>query len=138
MKMTKMHIDYLGDLHTQCTHEQSGVMIETDAPKDNGGKGESFSPTDLFATSLGACLLTIMGLAAKKMQIELKGVSAEVEKIMATQPERRVGKLIVMIDCTERYTPEIQAKLEQAALQCPVHKSLHPDIELDIKFNWKK
>lgn len=136
--MTKMHIEYLGNLHTKCTHEPSGVTIETDAPTDNGGKGEAFSPTDLFATSLGSCLLTIMGLAAKKMQIELKNITADVEKFMAPAPERRVKKLVVQINCTEHYSPDVQKQLVEAALHCPVHKSLHPDIELDIRFTWGK
>lgn len=135
--MTKIHIDYLGNLHTRCTHEPSGATIETDAPTDNGGKGEAFSPTDLFATSLGSCILTIMGLAAKKIPVDLKGISADVEKLMIATPERRVGKLIVNINCSEQYTPEVQYALEEAAKHCPVHKSLHPDIELDITFKWK-
>ena len=94
--MTKMKVVYVGDLHTECTHE-SGAKIETDAPKDNMGKGQAFSPTDLFAASLATCMLTLMGIASRKLGVELKGATAEVEKEMVTEPKRRLGKIIVRI-----------------------------------------
>ena len=134
--MTTIKIEYLGDLHTQCQHESNGAKIETDAPKDNEGKGEEFSPTDLLATSLGSCMLTIMGIAAKKRSITLKNLHANVEKVMVAQPKRRVGKVLVNIFCSSILEPEMQDILESAARACPVSASLHPEIEQEIKFHW--
>ncbi|MES2274061.1 MAG: OsmC family protein [Chlamydiota bacterium] len=133
--MTQIKIRYLGDLRTQCTHE-SGAQIQTDAPKDNHGKGEAFSPTDLFAASLGSCILTIMGIAARKLGVDLKGATAEVEKEMGTHPCRRVAKLIVRIRSALSPDAQVREKLEKAGLECPVHHSLHPDIQLEIDFVW--
>jgi putative redox protein len=133
--MTKLKAIYLGDLRTECVHE-SGAVIETDAPKDNQGKGECFSPTDLFAVSLGACMLTLMGISARKLGIDLKGATAEVEKEMASQPTRRIGRLIVRIRSSLHPKPEERQKMEQMAMTCPVHGSLHPDIKLEIDFVW--
>jgi len=112
--------------------------IETDAPKDNEGRGEAFSPTDLFATSLGSCMLTLMGIAARKKGIVLEGLYAEVEKVMVTQPTRRVGKVIVKIFCDTPSEPELKNLLELAAHSCPVSASLHPDIQQEISFHWKE
>lgn len=125
---------YLGDLHTECTH-LSGAKIETDAPKDNQGKGEAFSPTDLFAASLVTCMLTLMGIAARKLGVELKGTTADFEKEMAFSP-RRVGKITVRFRSSFSPSPEVQEKLERAALECPVHHSLHPDIQVSVDFAW--
>jgi len=129
-----MKILYQGHLHTQSTHE-SGAVLETDAPKDNHGKGECFSPTDLLAVSLGTCMLTLMGITAEKLGLDLKGATAEVEKEMASSP-RRIGRLVVRIRSRLSPNPEERVKLEQAALGCPVKASLHPDIKLDIDFVW--
>lgn len=134
--MTKLDIEYLGQLHTRCSHQESGAIIETDAPKDNNGLGEAFSPTDLFAVSLGSCMITVMGIAAKHMGVDLSDLDATVEKEMVTSPVRRVGKITVHIACATEFEPKIQKNLERAALSCPVHHSLHPDIELDISFAW--
>ncbi len=134
--MTKMKIRYLGDLRMECTHLDSGVRIETDAPKDIGGKGDAFSPTDLLGVSLASCMLTLMGLVAKKAGFDLSGLTAEVEKEMASLPSRKIGKLIVRIRCPNLPSPPIREKLEQAALQCPVHASLHPDVKQEIDFVW--
>ena len=134
--MTKMDINYLGQLHTRCTHPESGAVIETDAPKDNQGLGEAFSPTDLFAVSLGSCMITVMGIAAKCMGVELTDLNATVEKEMVTSPVRRVGKIAVHMVCATAFESGIQKKLERAALSCPVHHSLHPDIDLEITFAW--
>lgn len=134
--MTKMKIRYLGDLRTECTHLDSGARMETDAPKDIGGKGTAFSPTDLLAVSLASCMITIMGLAAKKSGVDLAGTTAEVEKEMISVPSRKIGKLIVRIRCPHLPSPQIREKLEQAALQCPVHASLHPDVKQEIDFVW--
>jgi putative redox protein len=134
--MTKMKIQYLGDLRTECTHLESGAKITTDAPKDNEGKGMSFSPTDLFAASLATCMVTIMGIAAKKTGIDMNGTTAEIEKEMVFAPMRRIGKIIVRIRCPHLPSPQIREKLEQAAMHCPVHASLHPDVKQEIDFVW--
>ncbi len=133
--MTKMKLIYQGHLHTECTHE-SGTKIGTDAPKDNMGKGELFSPTDLFAASLATCMMTLMGIAASKLGVDLKGMSGEVEKEMAAAPVRRIGKIIVRIRSSLSPNGAVREKLEHAALNCPVKHSLHPDIKLEIDFIW--
>src|SRR5271154_2645680 len=107
MKMTKIKIKYLGDLRTECTHVESGAKIETDAPKDNGGKGIAFSPTDLFATSLVSCMVTLMGIQAKKLGFSIEGTTGEVEKEMVASPTRRVGKLIIRIRCPHSPSREV-------------------------------
>ena len=131
-----MKVQYLGDLRTECTHLESGVKILTDAPKDNEGKGMAFSPTDLLAVSVASCMITIMGIAAKKVGFDFSEATAEVEKEMVSAPKRRVGKLIIRIRCPHLPSPQIREKLEQAAIQCPVHASLHPDIKQEIDFVW--
>jgi putative redox protein len=133
--MTHMKVVYKGDLHTEARHE-SGAVIETDAPKDIQGKGECFSPTDLFAVSLPSCMLTLMGIHAGKLGVDLKGATAEVEKEMSVNGPRRISKLIVRIRCPHQVNREAQAALEQKALACPVYASLHPDIKLEIDFIW--
>jgi len=134
--MTKMKVQYLGDLRTECTHLESGVKILTDAPKENEGKGMAFSPTDLLAVSVASCMITIMGIAAKKVGFDLSETTAEVEKEMEAAQKRRLGKLIIRIRCPHLPSPQIREKLEQAALQCPVHTSLLPDIKQEIDFVW--
>lgn len=133
--MVKMKVRYLGDLRTECIHE-AGARIETDAPKDNFGSGEMFSPTDLVAASLSTCMMTLMAIAAKKIGVDLKGCSAEVEKQMAETAPRRVGKIIVRFRCPLTPSAIEREKLEKAAAQCPVHYSLHPDIKLEYDFVW--
>lgn len=133
--MTKMKVLYMGDLHTECTHE-SGAKITTDAPKDNMGKGEAFSPTDLFAISLASCMVTLMGIHARKLGVDLKGMTAEVDKEMVVSPLRRIGKVIVRFRSTLSPNEQVREKLERAALDCPVHHSLHPDIKLEFDFVW--
>lgn len=133
--MTKMKVEYKGDLHTECTHE-SGAKITTDAPKDNMGKGEAFSPTDLFAISLASCMVTLMGISAHKLGLDLKGMTAEVEKEMVAHPVRRVGKVIVRFRSSLSPNQQVREKLERAALECPVHQSIHPDIKLECDFVW--
>jgi putative redox protein len=133
--MTKMKVQYLGDLRTECTHE-SGMKILTDVPKEHEGKGMAFSPTDLLAVSVASCMITMMGIAAKKAGFDLSETTAEVEKEMESAPKRRLGKLIIRIRCPHLPSPQIREKLEQTALQCPVHASLHPDIKQEIDFVW--
>ncbi len=135
--MATSKIIYNGSLRTTSTHLQSGKEIITDAPLDNNGKGEAFSPTDLLATSFGNCMMTIMGIAANTHGIDLTGLSAEVTKIMAAEP-RRVSEIHVNFDfpLKNQYTDKDKKILEHAALTCPVHYSLHPDIKREVKFNW--
>ncbi|WP_026905142.1 OsmC family protein [Pedobacter glucosidilyticus] len=135
--MATSKIIYNGSLRTTSTHVQSGKEIITDAPIDNKGKGEAFSPTDLLATSFGNCMMTIMGIAASTHGIDLTGLSAEVTKVMAAEP-RRVSEIHVNFDfpLKNQYSDKDKKILEHAALTCPVHYSLHPDIKREVKFNW--
>lgn len=134
--MVAIEIIYQGELHCEAVHTPSGTKLATDAPKDNMGKGESFSPTDLVATALGTCMLTLMGIAAKRLDIDLNGSTVTVHKEMATAPVRRIGKLSVAITVPKKVSAEHQKLLENAALTCPVHKSLHPDVAMPVTFNW--
>lgn len=134
--MVKIDIVYEGDLHCRLTHGPSGNVIQTDAPVDNMGKGEAFSPTDLMASSLGACMLTTMGIYAKRQGIELKGSKVHVEKEMITSPERRIGKITVTFQMCRGIPKEKREILERTAHACPVHKSLHPDVQTPITFNY--
>jgi putative redox protein len=133
--MVEIQVRYEGELHTSCSHGPSGRSLETDAPKDNEGRGESFSPTDLLATALGSCMLTVMGILARRKGWKLEGARARVEKHMVAAPERRIGKLVVEFDMPE-LPEEARVPLERAAHSCPVHKSLHPDVEVDLRFRW--
>lgn len=135
--MATAKIHYEGQLRTQCTHIQSGTSITTDAPTDNHGKGEAFSPTDLLATSLVSCMLTTMGIAARKHDIPFEKADAEMQKVMASDP-RRVSAIIVTVNMagSPRLSDEQKEMLEAVALSCPVAKSLHPDIEQKIEFEY--
>lgn len=135
--MATSKIVYNGSLRTTSTHLQSGKEIITDAPVDNKGKGEAFSPTDLLATSFGNCMITIMGIAAGTHDIELGEVSAEITKVMATEP-RRVSEIHVSFNFPNKddYSDKQKKILENAALTCPVHYSLHPEIKRIINFDW--
>jgi putative redox protein len=124
---------YQGDLLCTATHGPSGATIRTDAPKDNEGQGRHFSPTDLVGTAMGTCMLTIMGIVARRIGIAIEGATATVQKHMSASP-RRIGRLPVEIRVPGRLTAEQRKKLEAAALGCPVHKSLHPDIEAPVTF----
>jgi uncharacterized OsmC-like protein len=130
-------IIYEGNLRTVATHLQSGTVIETDAPTDNQGKGERFSPTDLVATALGNCMLTIMGIKARDMKIDLEETQVDVTKIMVANP-RRIGEIKVVINFPKSLeTDEKQrAIIERAAMTCPVFESLHPDLKKDVEFKW--
>lgn len=132
--MVKMNIIYEGQLHCKLTHEQSGSVIVTDAPKDNNGKGEAFSPTDLVAAALGSCIITVMGIVAARHQLDLTGTTADVTKEMIASPERRIGKISVTLKMSRGIPGDKRAMLENAAHTCPVHKSLHPDIVTPIVF----
>jgi putative redox protein len=134
--MVHMQIEYQGELHCKATHGPSGAELNTDAPKDNQGRGQSFSPTDLVATALGSCMLTIMGIAARTQNIDISGATASVEKEMTATPPRRIERLTVKIHVPHSLSPADKEKLERAAHTCPVHKSLHPDIQIPIEFTW--
>lgn len=128
---------YDGNLRTVCTHVASGTAIETDAPVDNQGKGERFSPTDLLATALGACMMTIMGIKARDMEVDLKGMKIEVLKIMKQDPRRVGGINLTFSFPADLHLSEKQQRiLENAAHTCPVIYSIHPDIDVNIQFNW--
>ena len=132
--MVKINIVYEGQLHSALTHEPSGTVINTDAPKDNMGRGEAFSPTDLVAAALGSCMLTVMGIAAARHSIDLKGSTVEVTKEMVTAPVRRIGSISVTLHMASGIPEDKRAILEAAAHSCPVHKSLHPDVQTPIQF----
>lgn len=130
-------VKYLGELRTEATHLQSGTTINTDAPKDNHGKGEAFSPTDLMATSLANCMLTVMGIKAQtEGMTTIDGAFAEVTKIMYAEP-RRVGEIHVKLTFPKNNFSEKEKKIyENTAHTCPVGKSLHPDLKQIIEFIW--
>lgn len=134
--MVKINIRYEGGLHCGLTHVPSGSQISTDAPKDNHGKGETFSPTDLVASALGACMLTLMGIVSQRHGIALEGAEVEVIKEMIQEPVRRIGKLTVTFKMPKGIPPKERAVLERAAMTCPVHQSLHPDIQIPVAFNY--
>jgi putative redox protein len=134
--MVTIHVLYQGDLRTQATHGPSQTQLITDAPVDNQGKGASFSPTDLVATALGTCMLTTMGIVAKRHGWKLDGSTATVEKHMVADPERRIGKLVVALRVPGPFGEKERTILERTALTCPVHKSLHPKVEIPVTFHW--
>ena len=129
-------ITYLGHLRTSSVHLQSGTEILSDAPVDNHGKGEAFSPTDLVANALGSCILTIMGIKAQDLNVDISGTTAEVTKSMQAEP-RRIAKIEINITFDKPQEEKTKKILEKAAMTCPVFNSLHPDLEKDIHFNWK-
>lgn len=128
-------VTYLGGLRTENVHLTSGNSYITDAPTDNKGKGEAFSPTDTVATGLANCMLTIMGIKASQMELSLEGTTAMVTKTMSTEP-RRISKIKVVFDFPSSIDVKSQKILEHTANTCPVHYSLHPDIEKEVLFNW--
>lgn len=129
-------IIYHGELRNTLTHLASGQSFITDAPVDNRGKGEAFSPTDVTATSLGACMLTVMGIKAADMAIDIAGTIVDIQKTMAAEP-RRISAIKVVVNFPDNYFDDKTRKiLEHTALTCPVAKSLHPDIVQDIHFIW--
>ena len=130
-------IIYNGELRTTATHLQSGTVIETDAPVDNQGKGERFSPTDLVATALGNCMMTIMGIAARTHNINIEGSTCDIEKIMAANP-RRIGEIKATLHMLgqDSYSDKERSILEHAAVTCPVFLSLNSDLQKTVTFNW--
>jgi uncharacterized OsmC-like protein len=135
--MVNIDIIYDGGLRTTATHGPSGATLITDAPVDNHGKGEAFSPTDLTATSLGACMATVMGIVAERKNIDLQGMKISVGKTMSTTAPRRIARLDVSIHLPLTADHPDRALLEATAHACPVHQSLHPDIEQLITFQYQ-
>jgi uncharacterized OsmC-like protein len=128
-------ITYLGGLRTSSIHLQSGAEIISDAPTDNHGKGEAFSPTDTVANALGSCMISIMGIKAMQMELDMEGSTVEVTKVMQAEP-RKIAKIGIVINMTLKADEKTRTIFERAAMTCPVFLSLHPDIEKDVVFNW--
>lgn len=133
--MVAIQFEYEGDLHCKVVHGPSGTELFTDAPKDNQGRGESFSPTDTVAVALGSCMLTTMGILAQTLNLDITGSTATVEKEMANSP-RRIQRLAVRIHVPHAFGEQDRLKLRRAAETCPVTKSLHPDIEVPFEMTW--
>jgi putative redox protein len=132
----QIDIVYQGALRCSATHGPSGLTLETDAPVDNGGKGAAFSPTDLVAAAMGTCMATIMGIVARRNQLDIEGLKVEVLKEMVADPVRRIGALHarVVFPPGKRYSMAERAKLEAAAKTCPVKQSLHPEVKTPVEF----
>lgn len=129
-------VTYLGELRTQSTHLRSGNEFITDAPLDNNGRGEAFSPTDTVATALASCMLTVMGIKARSMELELKGSYADVTKHMAANP-RRISGIDIQVYLPATISEKDQDILERVGNSCPVMKSIHPHIETAIQYHWQ-
>lgn len=136
--MVEIKIEYSGDLHCTAVHGPSGATLETDAPVDNNGRGEAFSPTDLTATSLGVCMTTVMGIVAKRKGIDLEGMKVDVRKHMSTDTPRRISRLELDIHVPLPADHPERRMLESTGMGCPVHHSLHPDIEVVIDWRWQE
>lgn len=134
--MATIQTTYIGDLRTEATHVKTGITLITDAPIDNQGKGEAFSPTDLLSASLGSCMLTIMGIAAREHGMQIDGTTCSVTKIMASDP-RRVGEIQITFNFpASDYSAKQKAILQRSGLTCPVAESLHPDLKQTVVFNF--
>lgn len=136
--MIPISIAYHGHLRCNAIHDNSGMRFVTDAPKDNFGKGESFSPTDLMATALGSCMITTMGIFAQKerMEVALDGTHIAIEKHMSADAPRRISKIVARFSFPAGISPRYRTRLQEIGDNCPVAKSLHPDIRLDIAYNY--
>jgi putative redox protein len=134
--VVQIDIEYEGDLHCRARHGPSGAVLTTDAPADNQGRGEAFSPTDLLAASLGVCMMTLMGIYARNKGVDLRGSRVHVEKEMVADPLRRVGRLVVTMELPGGIAEEHRAPLVRAAETCPVHRSLSPDVKIETTYRW--
>ena len=132
--MVRIDVAYQGGLRCQAVHGPSGQTLITDAPVDNHGKGESFSPTDLVATALGTCIATIMGIVAEREKIDLTGLRISVQKEMSAEPPRRIARLVTRIEMPKGLTDQQQAKLEKTAHTCPVHQTLQGKVDMPVEF----
>lgn len=126
--MVKIQATYQGQKHCQATHEPSGSQLETDAPKDNQGLGEKFSPTDLIGTALGTCILTTMALVAERDGVDIKGSTVDIEKHMTTEGPRKIATLKILLKLPKSVPNDYRKKLDHVAEACPVKKSLHPEL----------
>ena len=135
--MVRIDVLYEGDLRTRCEHEPSGAALATDAPVDNQGRGESFSPTDLAATALTSCMLTVMGIVAKQNGWKLDGSQGRVEKEMVAEPVHRIGRLGIQLVMAPGVPLAARPVLERAAKSCPVMQSIHPEIDVALEFDWQ-
>ncbi len=136
MENPTIQIRYEGDLHTVATHLQSSTTLATDGPTDNHGRGESFSPTDLVATGLGACMLSIMGIVANRHGWDLTQATAAVKKVMAADPVRRIARIEVELRIPGDFDRKARTALERAAMGCPVHATLGENVEMPVSFIW--
>jgi putative redox protein len=135
--MATVETTYLGDLRTENTHVQSGTKILTDAPSDNQGRGEAFSPTDLLAVALGTCMLTTIAIKTRNDGINIEGAKCSVTKIMSSTPPRKVAEIQIKMQWPQQYSDQQQKLLEDIALSCPVYLSLHPDLVKTVDFGWE-
>jgi uncharacterized OsmC-like protein len=135
--MVRILIDYQGELHCQVTHEPSGATFQTDAPKDNQGRGETFSPTDLVATALGSCMATTMAIVGRRHGMELGEVSVTVDKEMTSEGLRRIERLTTHIHFPFGRDADPDGILEETAMNCPVFLSTSSEIEKPVHFHWK-
>jgi len=134
--MATVETTYIGDLRTENIHVQSGTKILTDAPTDNQGRGEAFSPTDLLAVALGTCMLTTIAIKTRNDGINIEGAKCSVTKIMSSSPPRKVAELQIKLQFPKQYSDQEQKLLEEIALNCPVYLSLHPDMTKTVDFGW--
>jgi putative redox protein len=135
--MVEIKIDYQGELRCRAVHGPSGTVLETDAPVDNNGRGESFSPTDLVATALGVCMTTVMGIVARRKEIDLEGMKVTVRKHMSADTPRRIARLEVDLEMPLPADHPERRLLESTGNGCPVHHSLHPDVEVVLNWSWQ-
>lgn len=135
--MVEIKLTYEGDLHCSATHGPSGNVLATDAPVDNNGRGQAFSPTDLVATALGACMATVIGIVAKRKEIAVEGMRIAVRKHMSIDPPRRISKLEVDMEIPLPADHPDRKVIESAARGCPVHHSIHPDIDVVMNWSWQ-
>jgi putative redox protein len=135
--MVEIHVDYEGELHCNALHLPSGNRLVTDAPVDNNGRGEAFSPTDLVATALGACMATVIGIVARRKEIPVDGMKVAVRKFMSEDLPRRISRLELDLEMPLPGDHPDRALLESTARGCPVHHSIHPDIEVVMNWKWR-
>lgn len=135
--MVEIKLAYEGELHCSAVHSPSGKTLVTDAPLDNNGRGESFSPTDLVATALGSCMATVIGIVARRKNIAVEGMAITVRKFMSEDPPRRISRLDLDLDMPLPANHPDRPLLESAARGCPVHHSLHPDIKVVMNWTWR-
>ncbi len=135
--MVEIKLTYEGDLHCSAIHTPSGNTLVTDAPLDNNGRGQAFSPTDLVATALASCMATVIGILAKRKEISVEGMAVTVRKIMSEDQPRRISRLELDLNMPISADHPDRKLLESAARGCPVHHSLHPDIEVEMNWSWQ-